>query len=97
MITKYRIGILNDFKNSYAYADFKDYGEIQFFNVSISSSTPDYQKSTDDIGIFLNYKLIARFKEKAPAIALVNKLLSEAPKQSLKDFNSYGIQILEAL
>lgn len=94
---RYRVGILNDFKNSHAFIDYKKYGVLEILDVSISSSVVEYQKPEDEIVIFLNFNIVDRFKEKTQAINLVKKLLNQAPAEAMRDFNQYGDEILKAI
>lgn len=52
-----------------------------------------YQKSTDSIGVFLNFKLMGDFKDTQSAEALIRKLLREAPVDLLQ-FASYLVPLV---
>lgn len=47
--------------------------------------------------MFLNFKLLGRFKKKSEAKALILKLISEAPKGAMKDFEEHKGVLLDLL
>lgn len=77
---RYRIGIINDFQNVFAYIDYQDWGPVQQWGCFRGGNGhPGFQQSTDSIGVFLNFKLVGEYKIKEEAEKKVQELLLEAP------------------
>jgi len=76
---RYRISIRNDYRNSFAYVDFCDYGNLQIWNASKVSSIAGYAKATDCIGVYLNFELVGSYKEVALATSAIKKLILNSP------------------
>lgn len=90
---KFRISIINDFKNSLSFIDYKEYGTLQIWDArKVKGTHRGYQTSEDNIGIFLNYNLIKTVKTKEEAEQLVKELLKQSPV-NLLEFLDYLIPI----
>jgi hypothetical protein len=76
MNTYFRLGILNDFNESYYFLEIRDFPGIQETKVFISDHKPT--AATRDIGIFMNYELRGRFLAKEHAWECVKKLIDES-------------------
>jgi hypothetical protein len=97
-LKRYRIGVINDFKDAYAFADYKDWGPLQTFDASFSTGRlPLFQVATHSIGVFLNFKLVGEFKDKASARGLVCSLINAAPASAQKDFEAHRQILLDAV
>lgn len=83
----YRIGLIDDFHDVRAFIQCFESPEVKSFNSFYSKGANP--NNSGDIGVFLNYNLIGRFKNKSEALKLVEKLISKAPKQSHNDFIRY--------
>lgn len=95
---RYRIGIINDFRNSHAFMDFQDYGTLQVFDCSYTEGAhKGFQEARDSIGVFLNFALIEEFKDKSSALNLVYKLIKECPKEGIADFQAHYKVIIQGL
>jgi hypothetical protein len=81
--------VVNDYKNTYAFLNFFQGGEMMDFVACEVSGPKDHQEADDVIGIHVNYKPIALVKSKAEAIKILDKLLTECPKECKKDFEAY--------
>ena len=89
-LKRYRIGIINDFRDSFTYCDHQDYGSLQSLDVCrVSGVHRGYQESKDTIGVFLNFKLLNEFKEKNGALKLVRELVEKAPPNAKTDFERH--------
>lgn len=69
--------MINDFRDSYAFIDYKVYGELEVFDACYTAGV-DWN-SAGSISIFLNFKKVGEFKSKSQAVSMVNKLLADAP------------------
>lgn len=89
---RYRIGVINDFRNSYSFVDYQQWGDkVKVWDASRTSSAHrGYALPDDSISVFLNFKKLQEFKTTEGANQLVRKLLSEAPV-SLTEFQDYVI------
>ncbi len=74
---RYRIGITNDFRDSFAFIDYKVYGELKIFDACYTAGVD--RKEDGSISVFLNFKKVGEYKAKSEAVSMVRKLLSEAP------------------
>lgn len=52
---------------------------MTFGALLLSPAHRGYQLPEDDIGIFLNYEIVARVKSKAEALKIIDELLKDAP------------------
>lgn len=76
--------MLDDFHDAYAFMEWREYGELKVFNAFCTNGKEPNHGG--DIGVFLNFKLVGKFKKKSEALELVRKLIAEAPS---KDFEKY--------
>jgi hypothetical protein len=53
-----------------------------------------FQRSDDCITVFLNYKQLASFKDKASALGYVRKLLADCPLECKKEFEAWAPELL---
>ena len=74
------MGVLNDFRDSFSFIDYKVYGELEIFDACIISG--EEWDHSGDIGVFLNFELVGRFKVKSEAVSMLKKLISEAPRDA---------------
>lgn len=87
---RYRVCVINDFDNSVSVVDCKKFGVVMITDAwRVGSEHKGYQLPEDDIGIFLNYKLLHRTKSREEANKLVDKLIGEAPKELLSEFEQF--------
>ena len=63
----------------------------------VGGSHKGYQESKDSIGIFLNFKLVAEYKNKGEARAKIKKMLEEVPKELKKEFDEFQDYLYRAL
>lgn len=56
-----------------------------------------YQESKDGIYIFLNFNQVAVVKSKAEAIAVLNRLVLQAPDEAKKELEEYGEYLYRSL
>jgi hypothetical protein len=94
--SRYRIGVINDFRDSFSFIEWKSYGDgkMQHWDAcTVKGEHRGYQESTDAIHVFLNFKKVGEFKDTASAEALLRKLLREAPVD-LSEFESYLVPIV---
>jgi hypothetical protein len=92
MNINYRIGIIDDFNNSFSYVEYKKYGEMEIYN-ACKTSCPHkgYQDREDAIHIFINFKKIGVFKIRTEANSTINRLIKESPV-NLEQFIKYLIE-----
>lgn len=85
---KYRIGVLNDFKNSRAFMDYKYFSDQLHGLECCYTRSPHkgFDTADDEIVVFLNFKIVGRFKSRKDARACVDRLIAESPAK--KDFES---------
>lgn len=76
----YRIGVINDFKNEFAFIEYRDYGELKIWNsCAVRCEHRGHQLAKDSIGVFLNFELVGEFRSFDEANALIRKLIAQAP------------------
>ena len=81
--------MLDDFHDAYAFMEYREYGdEAQVKIFSAFATNGQEPNHGGDIGIFLNFKLVGRFKKKSEALAVVRKLIEEAPTRDFKEFDT---------
>lgn len=83
---KYRIAVLNDFRNCTAFVDCRKYGETFIYGgCLIGPGTKKRQEPKDSITIFLNYQQVGDFKSKTDAMRFLEKLIAETPKEFVRE------------
>lgn len=72
--------------------DYQQWGDqVKLWSAfKITQERKPYQESSDAIHVFLNFKLIGKFKTKQDAQRLIKKLIEESPA-SLDDLQDYLI------
>jgi hypothetical protein len=87
--------VINDFQSSFAFVDYKRYGEYKVFDACIvKSGKPNH---SGDIGVFLNFKMVGRFKTKLQARAFIEKLIRECPAEARDFFAANQSVLLDTL
>lgn len=77
---RYRIGVLNDFKNSHTVIDYQEFGVLKVWDAwNTSGEHRGYQVAEDNIYVFLNFKQVMKTKSYEEANGMINRLLREAP------------------
>lgn len=95
---RYRVAVNNNFKQRYAYLDFKKFGVVtDFVAFAGNSSGPNEEETTNGIGIYLNYKLIGFVASKAEATKIVERLINECPIEGKKDYEQYKDLLFRSL
>lgn len=88
-VIRYRIGIIDDFKNEYAFVDYRDYGGIQIWDACrVASAHRGYHLQEDSIHVFLNLNKVGEYHTRHEAEGVIKKLLLDAPID-LKEFWDY--------
>ena len=88
---KYRIGIINDFKDTTTVVDYQKYGimqSLQAWEVG-GNNHRGYQLKEDAIWIFCNFQKVAVVKSRSEAVSVLNKLIANCPQEAKKDFEEY--------
>lgn len=86
--------MINEFRDEFSFIDYQQWTpEVKQWGVCKvgGGEPPKYLKPDDCICVFLNFKKLGEFKDKASANVLIRKLLDNAPV-SLKEFE--GILLL---
>lgn len=90
---RYRIGVINDFRNSYGYIDYQQWTpEVKQWSCFKTENERVPQQSDDAIHVFLNFKKVGLFKETKAAKECIAKLLDDAPA-SMMEFRSYILEV----
>lgn len=98
VLVRYRVGVINDFNNTRSFMDYQQFGIMYCFAAcSVGTEHRGYQVKDDAIYVFLNFKKVGIFKSRSEALALVQKLIDDCPKQCKKDFITYGDTITKNL
>jgi hypothetical protein len=88
----YRVGVINDFRDTRSFIDYKEYGELKAWDASwTKGSSPNH---AGDIGVFLNFRLIGRYKTKSEAYNVLKKLIDEAPTSFFRENADYLLRDL---
>jgi hypothetical protein len=74
---RYRIGVINDFRDSFSFIDYKVYGELKIFDACRVAGVD--RKEDGSISVFLNFKKVGEFKSKSEAVSKLRELLGNAP------------------
>ena len=95
---RYRVAVLNDFRNTYAFIDFKKFGPVTHLEVcEVKGPMPERVASDDGIGIFVNWKRLVVVQDRASALYLLEDLIVKAPEGARKDFELYGDTLRRSL
>lgn len=96
---RFRIAIINDFRNTYACVDYKKFGEdVMILDAwLLSPAHRGYNLRDDDIGIFLNYEQKLRTKSKQEALEFVDKLIEGSPPEARRELNLHKDYLARAL
>lgn len=90
--SRYRIGVINDFRSTFAFVDYQKFVSLDMWDACcVSSPHRGYHKAEDSIGVFLNFKMVGEFKEVQSAKQLLQKLIEDAPV-NLRDYQSYLLE-----
>lgn len=90
VVLKYRISVIDDFRDTFSFIDAKLYGENYFFGAGkFGGNHRGYQKSDDAIWVFVNYVKVGVFKNRQEARAFIQKLIDDCPKRFNKDFEEH--------
>ena len=74
---RYRIGVINDFRDSFAFIDYREYGTLKIFDACRTAGVD--RKEDGSIAVFLNFKKVGEFKSKSEAVSELKRLLADAP------------------
>ena len=87
---KYRIGILNDFKETKTVVEYQKYGPMEIVDAfEIGGQHRGYQLKEDSIWIFLNYQKVAEVKSRAEAVGILRKLIVNCPPEAKSTFAEF--------
>jgi hypothetical protein len=75
--------VINDFRDSFAFIDYKVYGTLKVFDACWTAGVD--RKEDGSISIFLNFKKVGEYKSRSEAVSMVRKLLNEAPDKFFKE------------
>lgn len=74
---RYRISIINDFRDSFAFVDYKVFGELKVYDAChVQGNTRTWEQN---IHVFLNFKKVGCFKTKSEAVSKIRELIKQAP------------------
>lgn len=95
----YRIGVINDFRNSWAFVDYRNFGEV-ISTQALVTSWPHrgYDSSEDRIYVFENIKrkvLITTSKKEA--WDKIQLMIDTAPSQAYKELVNHQGYLLKAI
>ena len=80
---QYRIGLINDFKNTYSFVDYREIGVAKVLQLwdacTVGSAHRGYQLAEDNLWIFLNFEKVLVTTSKDEARAKIRELLDNAP------------------
>lgn len=80
---RYRIGIINDFKNNHSFVDYRKIGidkTLELWDGCIAGgSHRGFQLASDRIWIFLNFEQVGNTVSREEARGIIRKLLDDAP------------------
>jgi hypothetical protein len=69
--------MINDFRSTYAFIDYKDYGRLKVWDACWTHGVDKIQDPW--IHVFLNFKKVGQWKTKREAREAIEKLIAEAP------------------
>ena len=80
---QYRIGLINDFKNTYSFVDYREIGIEKVLKLwdacTVGGAHRGYQLAEDNLWIFLNFEKVLVTKSREEARAKIRELLDNAP------------------
>lgn len=79
MKARYRIGVIDDFRNEFSYVDFRDYGGAQVWAINKVRGPAKRQEADDAIRVFLNFKQVGIYKARSEANLAIKNLMDSAP------------------
>ena len=85
----HRVAIINDYRDSFAFIEYNNWGSLEVCNASVSKST---SYSDTGIHIFINYNKISVCSSKEEAEQWIIKLINSFPKEAnkmIKNTDSY--------
>lgn len=86
---RYRIGVIDDFLNQYAFVDYQEFGTLRVWDgCRVGSAHRGHQLSSDAIFVFLNFKQVGKYFSREEAHAALARLVREAPVD-LSDLEYY--------
>jgi hypothetical protein len=74
---RYRIGIINDYRGSFAFIDYKVFGELKVYDACWTQGVAKIQDGK--IHVFLNFKKVGCFDKKSEAASKLRELIEQAP------------------
>lgn len=78
----YRIAVLNEFRNEFAYIDFKKFGVTKAYGAFWTSwPRKGYTDKEDRICVFLNFEQVCKTTARVDAEAALEELLAKAPPE----------------
>ena len=87
---KYRICVINDFKNTTTVVDYQKYGIMQSLQAwEVGGIHRGFQLKEDAIWIFCNFQKVAVVRSRSEAVSVLNKLIANCPTESKSDFEEY--------
>lgn len=90
IVLRYRIGIINDFKETTTVVDFQKYGIVEILDAfQVGGQHRGYQVKEDAIHIFLNFKKVAVVKSRSEAVSTIRKLIQGCPAEAKSTFDEY--------
>lgn len=81
--------MIDDFKNEFSFIDYKQFpNDMRHWDACKVKGEREHQKSDDAIHVFLNFKLVGKYKTRGDALRIIQTLLDDAPV-SLQEFKEY--------
>jgi hypothetical protein len=71
------VGVINDFRDSFSFIDYKVFGELKVFDACWTAGSD--RNSAGTITVFLNFNKVGEYKSKQEAYEVVKRLIDEAP------------------
>lgn len=97
-VVLFRIAVLNDFRKSFAFIDYKRYGIMRQVGAGFTSQPhKGYDISSDCITLFINYDQVRQLKSRTDAERLMRELLAAAPPECAKDIEELAYYLFRAI
>jgi hypothetical protein len=93
-VAYHRVGIINDFRDTHAFVEFRSYGTLSICN---ASNTGGSDRSPGGVHVFVNMKKVQTCHSKDEAKGLIPGLMEGFPPEARKMVEGLEKHLYEAL
>jgi hypothetical protein len=99
MINKhYRIGIIDDFRNTHSYLENNIFGTLSIVNCSITKGElKKYQESSDSIALFINFEKVLDTKSRQEAVQGLLSIINDIPPNFRENLAQFTKDLIKSI